>query len=200
MPVSKADDDYTDGHGWAKLDQTACNELASVIASLGTREFEKHCKIVLTLYKLIGKDGTIADNIGYRTIASAAGVTESAARWMVDRLVKDEILIKAKSGKRFYWHCGSVAETTDPSVVETTDPLLLDPSETTDPSVARSGSSNTHKTVEDSQNRLSSTANDDIAASPDGGPHITEEEAAKIDERYERYLARAKELGYGDPE
>lgn len=200
MPVSR---DYTDGHGWAKLDQTACHELASVIASLGPREFEKHCRIVLVLYKLIGSSGTIGRGVGYRTIASAAGVTEAAARWTVERLEKNGMLIRTKDGRQFYWHCGSVVETTDPSVVETTDPLLLDLALTTCNSVARPACSSTHKIVEDNQNRLSSTTNHDIAASPDGEPHITEEEitpeeALEIEAEYQRYLARRRELGYGD--
>ena len=197
MPVS-ADNDYTDGRGWAKLDQAACNELASVIASLGARKFEEHCRIVLTLYRLIGKNGTIGRGVGYRTIANAAGVSEHAARLMVERLEKDEILIRTKSGRRFYWHCGSVVETTEGSVAKTTDPLSLNPSVATEGSVAKPGSSDTLKIVEDNQNRLSSTTIDDIAASPDGGPHITEEEMAEINAKYERYMARARELGYGD--
>lgn len=198
LPVSKAADDYTDGHGWAKLDQTACHELASVIASLGPREFEKHCRIVLVLYKLIGSSGTIGKGVGYRTIASAAGVTEKAARHMVMRLENDGILVRTKGGRAFWWHEESALQGADPSAPQGADPLPLDPPEGADPSAPKPARRGTHKIVEDNQNRLSSTTIDDIAASPDGGPHITEEEMAEINAKYERYMARARELGYGD--
>lgn len=84
--------DYTDGGGWAKLDQTACAQLARIIARFPPKYSEKYTLMLLTLYRSMTNDGVIS--IGYRTLAERAGVTRQSAERFVTKLESDGELVK----------------------------------------------------------------------------------------------------------
>ena len=163
-------EDYTDGHGWARLDQAACNGLSDIIATFGSTKMHVHCRILLTLYKSIGNDGKISKRIGYGTIAKAAGVSEASARWLIQKLEKDGTLINTDGIRQFWWMAEGVVPTTPHPVVPTTPPLLLDAVTTTGGGVVTAGSYNTLHTVTDSTKGTVCDSPCDQAAPPEGGP------------------------------
>lgn len=83
-----SDVDYTDGGGWAKLDQTSADELTRIIGSFGGRSLVQRTHILLTMFSMIGRDGTIS--VGYDTIAKAAGVEVTAVRRLVSSLMEQD--------------------------------------------------------------------------------------------------------------
>ena len=102
--------DYTDGGGWAKLDNTAALEMADVMASFPPKSAKRYARMLLVLYASTSKNGTVTT--GYRTLAERAGVPESAAYRFIAWLDKNGVLIndgtrKAKTGqftvRRWSW-------------------------------------------------------------------------------------------------
>ena len=85
--------DYTDGGGWAKLDQAAAFGLARAASSFPTSKLEKYTRMLLVLYSGTGRDGCVT--MGRRTLAERAGVSEDTARSFIDRLEDRGVLIPA---------------------------------------------------------------------------------------------------------
>lgn len=105
-----AANDYTDGGGWAKLDQTAALELADVIASFPPKGAQRYTRMLLALYASTAKDGTVS--MGFRTLAERAGVPEMSARHFFAWMDKHGVLVsegakRTKSGqftvRRWAW-------------------------------------------------------------------------------------------------
>lgn len=92
--------DYTDGGGWAKLDQTAADGLATVAETFPAAKRGKYFRMLLTLYSATGRDGCVT--IGRRTLAERAGVHEESARRFLAKLENDGFLVPA--GERVTQH------------------------------------------------------------------------------------------------
>lgn len=114
--------DYTDGGGWAKIDQTACDHLADIVATFSPAYMAAHTRMLLTLYRSIGNDGTIA--IGYRKLAERSGVTERAAYKFIEKMEQRGILVRVGERKtpagdytvrRFAWMEGATQEGSTPA-------------------------------------------------------------------------------------
>ena len=105
--------DYTDGGGWAKLDQTAVYELSAIASTFSPRFMEKQFRMLLTIYRSMDADGLIS--MGYRTLAERAGVTKQSAERFVHKLEEsgDLEIVEEKKNKggrytirRFPWRGG----------------------------------------------------------------------------------------------
>lgn len=114
--------DYTDGGGWAKLDQAACDRIAEIVATFSPAYMATHTRMLLTLYRSLDKDGTIT--IGYRKLAERAGVTERAAYKFIEKMEKGGVLVRVGERKtpagdytvrRFYWMEGATQEGSTPA-------------------------------------------------------------------------------------
>lgn len=71
--------DYSDGHGWGKLDNTAARGLADIIDTFGdSRTRHDYTALLLCLYASLGQDGVAV--VGRDTLAKRAKVSTGKAR------------------------------------------------------------------------------------------------------------------------
>lgn len=82
--------DYAQG-GWAKLDCEAAWNLAEVASQFPKTKMEQYLRMLLILYSSMSRDGTT--NIGYRTLAERAEVTENQAYYFMKKLEDDGVLL-----------------------------------------------------------------------------------------------------------
>ena len=90
--------DYTDGGGWAKLDQTAAQELASVISTFTKRTVAKYTLLLLTLYRSMDADGRIT--AGYESMSKMTGIPIRTVRRFIEDMESQGVLVRIGSYKR----------------------------------------------------------------------------------------------------
>lgn len=71
--------DYTDGHGWAKLDATCAHRLAETMCALRGRTADKRRDMLLWCFSRLSEGNPPTFRVGARTLAKACGVTRRAA-------------------------------------------------------------------------------------------------------------------------
>lgn len=71
--------DYTDGHGWAKLDATCAHRLAETMCALRGRTADKRRDMLLWCFSRLSEGNPPTFRVGARTLARACGVTRRAA-------------------------------------------------------------------------------------------------------------------------
>lgn len=102
--------DYTDGGGWAKLDQRSADMLAEAVGLFRKKELVERTRMLLTLFRCIASDGTFA--VSEQDLADRAGTTKDKASGLFDALEKAGIVIRVNKLKdktivrRFSWHNG----------------------------------------------------------------------------------------------
>lgn len=100
--------DYTDGGGWAKLDQRSADMLAEAVGLFRKKELVERTRMLLTLFRCIANDGTFA--VSEQDLADRAGTTKDKASGLFDALEKAGIVIRVNKLKdktivrRFSWH------------------------------------------------------------------------------------------------
>lgn len=72
--------DYTDGHGWAKLDATCAHRLAETMCALRGRTADKRRDMLLWCFSRLSEGNPPTFRVGARTLAKACGHTRQAAR------------------------------------------------------------------------------------------------------------------------
>ena len=78
--------DYTDGHGWAKLDATAAHRLAETMCALRGRTADKRRDMLLWCYSRMSEGDPPTFRVGARTLARACGVTRRAAMMFLEAM------------------------------------------------------------------------------------------------------------------
>lgn len=102
--------DYTDGGGWAKLDQRSADMLAEAVGLFRKKELVERTRMLLTLFRCIANDGTFA--VSEKDLAERAKTTIDKARRFFSALEKAGLAIRTgrlKDGtiiRRFSWHVG----------------------------------------------------------------------------------------------
>lgn len=81
--------DYTDGHGWAKLDATCAHRLAETMCALRGRTADKRRDMLLWCFSRLSDGDPPTFRVGARTIAKACGVTRRAAMMFLDAMDGD---------------------------------------------------------------------------------------------------------------
>ena len=81
--------DYTDGHGWAKLDATCAHRLAETMCALRGRTADKRRDMLLWCYSRMSEGSPPTFRVGARTLAKACGVTRRAAMMFLDAMDGD---------------------------------------------------------------------------------------------------------------
>lgn len=76
--------DYTDGHGWAKLDATAAHRLAETMCALRGRTADKRRDMLLWCYSRMSEGDPPTFRVGARTLARACGVSHKSARLFLE--------------------------------------------------------------------------------------------------------------------
>lgn len=103
--------DYTDGGGWAKLDQRSADMLAEAVGLFRKSERVERTRMLLTLFRCIASNGTFA--VSEKDLAEKARTTVDKASGLFEALEKADVIVrtnsKLKDGtivRRFSWHNG----------------------------------------------------------------------------------------------
>lgn len=102
--------DYTDGHGWAKLDATAAHRLAETMCALRGRTADKRRDMLLWCYSRMSEGDPPTFRVGARTLARACGYTRQAAREFLDLMDEEGWFVVTKKVEKgltpertFWW-------------------------------------------------------------------------------------------------
>ena len=140
--------DYTDGGGWAKLDQRSADMLADVIAEFGEAKLKERTKMILTLYRHVTSRGTF--KVGYDQLAKDAGVTFSKARGFFGYLQKNGVIVwRGKKPNEAAEYSFSWATVKTPGENDTTS--VKTPGENDTPGVKTPRENRTHKNSKNSR-------------------------------------------------
>lgn len=103
--------DYTDGGGWAKLDQRSADMLAEAVGLFRKSERVERTRMLLTLFRCVASNGTFA--VSEKDLAEKARTTVDKASRLFEALEKADVIVrtnsKLKDGtivRRFSWHNG----------------------------------------------------------------------------------------------
>ena len=145
--------DYTDGHGWAKLDATAAHRLAETMCALRGRTADKRRDMLLWCYSRMSDGDPPTFRVGARTLAKACGVSHKSARLFLDFMDSEGWFVVTKEAddgltdeRTFWWF----AEGTVP--LEGHTPCRKPRSQGHTHCAPRHGSKGTHQMAEPSDN------------------------------------------------
>lgn len=115
--------DYTDGHGWAKLDATCAHRLAETMCALRGRTADKRRDMLLWCFSRLSDGDPPTFRVGARTLAKACGVSKDAARIFLNRMDDEGWFVATKEAEKgltpertFWWFAegGGELEVTTP--------------------------------------------------------------------------------------
>ena len=145
--------DYTDGHGWAKLDATAAHRLAETMCALRGRTADKRRDMLLWCYSHMREGDPPTFRVGARTLAKACGVSRKAAMLFLEAMDGEGWFVITKEAedgltdeRTFWWF----AEATGP--LEGTTPVPKPRSQGTGGRSPRHSSKGPHQMAEPSDN------------------------------------------------
>lgn len=108
--------DYTDGHGWAKLDATCAHRLAETMCALRGRTADKRRDMLLWCFSRLSEGDPPTFRVGARTLARACGYTYKAARKFLEFMDEEGWFVvtkKADDGltdtRTFWWFAEDTA-------------------------------------------------------------------------------------------
>ena len=145
--------DYTDGHGWAKLDATCAHRLAETMCALRGRTADKRRDMLLWCFSRLSDGDPPTFRVGARTLAKACGVSRKAAMLFLSSMDEEGWFVVTKEAedgltdeRTFWWF----AEATGP--LEGTTPVRKTRSQGTGGRSPRHGSKGPHQMAEPSDN------------------------------------------------
>lgn len=102
--------DYTDGHGWAKLDATSAHRLAETMCALRGRTADKRRDMLLWCFSRLSDGDPPTFRVGARTLAKACGVTRRAAMMFLSHMDEEGWFVVTKEAdegltheRTFWW-------------------------------------------------------------------------------------------------
>lgn len=102
--------DYTDGHGWAKLDATCAHRLAETMCALRGRTADKRRDMLLWCFSRLSEGNPPTFRVGARTLARACGYTHKAARKFLEFMDEEGWFVVTKGAddgltdtRTFWW-------------------------------------------------------------------------------------------------
>lgn len=102
--------DYTDGHGWARLDATSARCLAECMCSMTGRTAGKRREMLLWCFSRLNGGNQPTFRVGARTLAKACGVSHKAARLFIEAMDEDGWFVTVKEAadgmtpsRTFWW-------------------------------------------------------------------------------------------------
>ena len=102
--------DYTDGHGWAKLDATCAHRLAETMCALRGRTADKRRDMLLWCFSRLSDGDPPTFRVGARTLAKACGVTRRAAMMFLSYMDEEGWFVVTKEAdegltheRTFWW-------------------------------------------------------------------------------------------------
>lgn len=147
--------DYTDGGGWAKLDQAGAEGLSEIIGTFSPRTRMLKTRMLLTLYASLDKSGQTS--LSYRRLAKRTGASNGQAQRFIEELEQDGFLIRCgevksvageHSKRRFDWpypgwdRVNQKSDSPDISLTRESD----------SPCITSPGKSDSHQRVQSTQN------------------------------------------------
>lgn len=145
--------DYTDGHGWAKLDATCAHRLAETMCALRGRTADKRRDMLLWCFSRLSDGDPPTFRVGARTLAKACGYTYKTARKFLEFMDEEGWFVITKEAddgltdtRTFWWF----AEETAPLEGRTLRPNSRSQGRTT--CAPRPASKGAHQMAEPSDN------------------------------------------------
>lgn len=145
--------DYTDGHGWAKLDATCAHRLAETMCALRGRTADKRRDMLLWCFSRLSDGDPPTFRVGARTLAKACGVSKDAARIFLNRMDDEGWFVVTKEVEKgltpertFWWFAEEGGE------LEVTTPVSKPRSQVTGGRRPRPASKSPHQMAEPSDN------------------------------------------------
>lgn len=158
--------DYTDGHGWSKLDATAAHRLAETMCAMRGRTADKRRDMLLWCYSRLSDGNPPTFRVGARTLAKACGYTYKAARKFLEFMDEEGWFVVTKEAedgltdtRTFWWF----AEDTAPLEGRTLRPR--ERSEGRTPCAPEAGPRGAHQMTESSE-----SVNDSVIHAPHPSP------------------------------
>ena len=108
--------DYTDGHGWAKLDAACAHRLAETMCALRGRTADKRRDMLLWCFSRLSDGDPPTFRVGARTLAKACGYTYKAARKFLEFMDEEGWFVVTKEAedgltdtRTFWWFAEDTA-------------------------------------------------------------------------------------------
>ena len=108
--------DYTDGHGWAKLDATCAHRLAETMCALRGRTADKRRDMLLWCFSRLSDGDPPTFRVGARTLAKACGYTYKTARKFLEFMDEEGWFVITKEAddgltdtRTFWWFAEDTA-------------------------------------------------------------------------------------------
>lgn len=144
--------DYTDGHGWAKLDATCAHRLADTMCALRGRTADKRRDMLLWCFSRLSEGNPPTFRVGARTLARACGVSKDAARIFLNRMDDEGWFVVTKEVEKgltpertFWWFAEGGGD------LELTTPVSKPRSQVTGGRRPRPASKSPHQMTESSE-------------------------------------------------